>query len=137
MATSLAPVIAAREQLVSWLLWAIPIAALLSFSGGYAIGRAALRPVEDVADVASRMDISRLSERLKVPPTEGIPEDKIHRVFDRFYRADPSRTRSKGGFGLGLSIAKWIAESHGGVIEARSENGKGSTFSVRFPRAHV
>ena len=68
---------------------------------------------------------------------EGIPADKVHRVFDRFYRADPSRSRAKGGLGLGLSIAKWIAESHGGVIEARSENGKGSTFSVRFPRAHV
>ena len=68
---------------------------------------------------------------------EGIPEDEIHRVFDRFYRADPSRSRSKGGFGLGLSIAKWIAESHGGIIAARSENGKGSTFSVRFPQAHA
>ena len=66
---------------------------------------------------------------------EGIPPDELNRVFDRFYRVDPSRTRSKGGFGLGLSIAKWIAESHGGSITAKSEFGLGSTFAVVLPRS--
>ena len=314
VAASLAAVVATRERLLVWTLWVIPIGVLLSFIGGYAISRGALRPVEDVAEVASRMDVNRLSERLPVPPTgdvlqkltetfnqmlgrlesslkrleeftadashelrspvavirttaelalrqarkaedlrtdmveihgeatrlteligdlltlaradsradaapmsevdlvslaqdgcdqfrrmangrklelwavqsgamvwghepslrrllvilldnavrhppegaavrvsvfvigdsiflevadtgDGIPEEELNRVFDRFYRGDLSRNRSKGGIGLGLSIAKWIAESHGGEITARSEVGKGTTFSVRFPRS--
>lgn len=65
---------------------------------------------------------------------EGIPPDEMDRVFDRFYRVDSSRNRSKGGFGLGLSIAKWIAEAHGGSITATSELAKGSTFSVVLPQ---
>jgi two-component system OmpR family sensor kinase len=59
------------------------------------------------------------------------PEDLAH-IFDRFYRADPSRARS-GGFGLGLPIAQWIAQAHGGRIEVVSELGKGSTFTVWLP----
>ena len=61
------------------------------------------------------------------------PEDLAH-IFDRFYRADPSRARS-GGFGLGLPIAQWIAQAHGGRIEVASELGKGSTFTVWLPEA--
>ena len=66
---------------------------------------------------------------------EGIPADVLPRIFDRFYRSDRSRNRSEGGFGLGLSIAKWIVESHGGRIAADSLPGKGSTFTASFPRA--
>jgi heavy metal sensor kinase len=64
----------------------------------------------------------------------GIPADAAPHVFERFYRADGSRSRNEGGFGLGLSIVKWIAESHGGAVDLASTPGEGSTFTVRLPR---
>jgi two-component system OmpR family sensor kinase len=63
----------------------------------------------------------------------GIPKEEQSKIFDRFYRADMGRSREFGGSGLGLSIAKWIAELHRGRIEVESEPGKGSTFTVYFP----
>ena len=312
VASSLASVVATRERLISWLLRSIPIGVLVSFAGGYVISRRALRPVEDVAHIASRMDVTRLAERLPVAPTgdvvqtlaetfnemlsrletavkrlrqftadashelrspvsvirttaelairegrtqddlrkdmkeihdeakrlseliedlltlartddaraaptakvdlgaladslcnqyqrrkngrtlewhvgrsnltvqgheqslrrlliilldnavqhtptdasiqvsvrgntdqlvfsvadegEGIPPQELTRIFDRFYRVDPARNRAKGGVGLGLSIAKWISESHGGTITVSSEIGEGSVFQVSLPR---
>ena len=66
----------------------------------------------------------------------GIAEEDLSRIFDRFYRADPSRrSREGGGAGLGLSIAYWITRLHGGTIDVSSSVGEGSTFSVRLPRA--
>jgi two-component system OmpR family sensor kinase len=62
----------------------------------------------------------------------GIAEDQLPLVFERFYRADPSR--SEGGTGLGLSIARQIAESHGGQIRAESTPGTGSTFTLLLPK---
>ena len=62
----------------------------------------------------------------------GIPEDQLPLIFERFYRADPSR--SEGGVGLGLSIARQIAESHGGQIRAQSTPGTGSTFTLLLPK---
>jgi two-component system, OmpR family, sensor kinase len=61
----------------------------------------------------------------------GIPEEDLPHIFDRFYRADQSRR--PGGAGLGLSIARWIAEAHGGRLEAESLPGQGSTFSLWLP----
>ncbi len=66
---------------------------------------------------------------------DGIPADKLEAIFERFYRVDSSRSRANGSFGLGLSIARWIVESHGGLIQASSIVGKGSTFTVRLQRA--
>jgi two-component system heavy metal sensor histidine kinase CusS len=63
----------------------------------------------------------------------GIPDSALPHVFERFYRADDSRNRDAGGAGLGLSIAKWIAERHHASLEAESVVGHGSTFRVRFP----
>ena len=60
----------------------------------------------------------------------GIPPEAAAHVFERFYRADQARSREHGGFGLGLSIVKWIAESHNGTVELSSEPGVGSTFTV-------
>ncbi|HSK85202.1 MAG TPA: ATP-binding protein [Rubrobacter sp.] len=65
----------------------------------------------------------------------GIPEDQIPHVFERFYRAEEAR--STEGLGLGLSIARQIAEDHGGSIEVRSKPGEGSTFIIRIPRSKV
>ena len=63
----------------------------------------------------------------------GIPAEHLPRIFDRFYRVDGNRAREAGGTGLGLAISRWIAEAHGGRIEAESEVGVGSTFIVVLP----
>lgn len=64
----------------------------------------------------------------------GLDAEQAERVFERFYRADPSRSRSDGGgSGLGLSIAAALVQAHGGDIGVRSTPGEGATFSVRLP----
>ena len=65
----------------------------------------------------------------------GIAPEDLPRVFDRFYRADPSRDRSTGGAGLGLTIARRLVEAHGGTIVVESALGEGSRFTVRLPTA--
>jgi signal transduction histidine kinase len=66
----------------------------------------------------------------------GIPAEDLPHIFERFYRADASRSRTRGkttGFGLGLSITKWIVEHHGGHIEVTSKGGTGTTFAIWIP----
>jgi signal transduction histidine kinase len=63
----------------------------------------------------------------------GIPPQSAARIFDRFARADSSRTREAGGVGLGLAIVKAIAEAHGGAVRVRSAQGKGSIFQIVVP----
>jgi heavy metal sensor kinase len=86
-------------------------------------------------------DSERVSDRAPVVGVviedegPGIPEDKAERVFDRFYRVDEGRTRDAGGAGLGLAIAKWAVEAHGGAISLTPRLPHGSIFSIWLPIA--
>ncbi|MCW2846454.1 MAG: ATP-binding region, ATPase domain protein [Marmoricola sp.] len=64
----------------------------------------------------------------------GIPAKELDRIFERFYRVDPARHRSTGGTGLGLSVVKHVAASHGGEVRVWSVEGQGSTFTLTLPR---
>ena len=83
------------------------------------------------------ISLGRVAEqaRLIIRDTgEGIPAEDLPHIFERFYRAEKSRTRSRTtGFGLGLSIAAWIIDRHGGRIEADSREGQGTTFCIWLP----
>jgi heavy metal sensor kinase len=65
----------------------------------------------------------------------GIPEQDLPHVFERFYRADKSRTGSQGRYGLGLAICRGLVEAEGGSISVKSERGKGACFTVKLPTA--
>ena len=64
----------------------------------------------------------------------GIAPEHLPRIFERFYRADPGRSRAEGGTGLGLAIVKHLVEAHGGRVEARSRVGNGTTIRMSFPQ---
>jgi two-component system sensor histidine kinase SenX3 len=66
----------------------------------------------------------------------GIDEADLERIFERFYRVDPARSRATGGTGLGLAIVRNIVTNHLGSVNVRSVKGKGSTFTIRLPRVH-
>jgi signal transduction histidine kinase len=67
---------------------------------------------------------------------DGIPEEQLPFIFDRFYRGDGARQRGAGSTGLGLSIVWEIVKLHGGEIKVKSGAGEGTTFSVRLPIVH-
>jgi len=82
---------------------------------------------------------SRNGDRVRISVSDqglGILPEDLPRIFERFYRADKARSRELGGTGLGLSIVKHIAQLHGGMAEAQSEPGKGTTISVILPILH-
>jgi len=66
----------------------------------------------------------------------GIADGELTRVFERFYRVDPARSRATGGTGLGLAIVKHVATNHGGTVSVWSVEGAGSTFTIRLPLVH-
>jgi signal transduction histidine kinase len=68
----------------------------------------------------------------------GIPPEHLPRIFERFYRVDPARSREAGGTGLGLAIVKHLVEAHGGRVEAQSTVGRGTVIRLWFPaRRHA
>jgi two-component system phosphate regulon sensor histidine kinase PhoR len=83
-----------------------------------------------------RISAERSNGTLNLSVTDtgnGIPSDELHRIFERFYRVDKSRTRESGGTGLGLAIVKHAIESQGGMIDVTSKIGAGSTFTIHLP----
>ena len=83
------------------------------------------------------LSLKRVGEQARIICRDtgpGIPAEDLPHIFERFYRAEKSRTRRETtGFGLGLSIANWIVERHGGRIEVNSQEGKGTTFAIWLP----
>ncbi len=82
-------------------------------------------------------EVDGLVEIAVVDQGIGIAAAEQERVFERFYRVDPARSRDTGGTGLGLSIVKHVAADHGGDVQMWSEPGKGSTFTLRIPAADL
>lgn len=86
----------------------------------------------DIITVAARQQDNQVE--VSVADTgEGIPAEELPNIFERFYRVDKSRSRTTGGSGLGLTIAKRLVEANGGKIEVQSELGKGSCFTFTVP----
>lgn len=83
------------------------------------------------------MGLAKIGDQVRIIVRDtgpGIPAEDLPFIFERFYRAEKSRTRSKtSGFGLGLSIAQWIVENHGGAIKVESKEGAGTTFAIWLP----
>jgi two-component system OmpR family sensor kinase len=88
------------------------------------------------AGAAARVTLGRENGSAVIEVSDsgpGIAQEQIDRVFERFYRADPSRARASGGVGLGLAIVAAVAEAHGGRVSAHASPGGGSTFRIELP----
>jgi two-component system OmpR family sensor kinase len=87
-------------------------------------------------DTAVRVSLSRVNGNAAIEVADagpGLGDEEVAHVFERFYRADPSRARASGGVGLGLSIVAAVAEAHGGSVSAASSPGAGATFRIELP----
>ena len=82
----------------------------------------------------SRIESGKVAIRV-VDQGIGIPAASLSRIFERFYRVDPARSRETGGTGLGLAITKHCVEDCGGTISVWSREGEGSTFTITMPQA--
>jgi two-component system, OmpR family, sensor histidine kinase SenX3 len=82
--------------------------------------------------ISTKVD-SQIIEILVKDQGIGIADENLDRIFERFYRVDPARSRATGGTGLGLSIVKHVVKNHGGEVKVWSAPGVGSTFAIRLP----
>ena len=82
--------------------------------------------------ISTKVD-SQIIEILVKDQGIGIADENLYRIFERFYRVDPARSRATGGTGLGLSIVKHVVKNHGGEVKVWSAPGVGSTFAIRLP----
>jgi two-component system sensor histidine kinase SenX3 len=97
-------------------------------------------PARTRVGIAGRRIAATGGDLIEISVTDqgiGISEKDRDRVFERFYRVDPARSRATGGTGLGLSIVKHVAASHGGEVTVWSAEGQGSTFTLRLPEAGI
>ncbi|MFE3428583.1 sensor histidine kinase [Streptomyces sp. NPDC059171] len=97
-------------------------------------------PAHTRVGIAARRLASPGGDLIEIAVTDqgiGISEKDRERVFERFYRVDPARSRATGGTGLGLAIVKHVAASHGGEVTVWSSEGQGSTFTLRLPETGV
>ncbi len=94
----------------------------------------AVRHTPEGGEVSVSVEETEGSVRVSVADTgEGVPEEELAQIFDRFYRVDPSRSRATGGTGLGLTIARQMVEAHGGAIRAERRPEGGSRFVFEIP----
>ncbi|MEU0759883.1 ATP-binding protein [Streptomyces microflavus] len=97
-------------------------------------------PARTRVGIAARRTAGPGGDLIEIAVTDqgiGISEKDRERVFERFYRVDPARSRATGGTGLGLAIVKHVAASHGGEVTVWSSEGQGSTFTLRLPESGV
>ncbi|MFH9014682.1 sensor histidine kinase [Streptomyces sp. NPDC017943] len=95
-------------------------------------------PARTRVGIAARRVQAPGGEQIEIAVTDqgiGISDKDKERIFERFYRVDPARSRATGGTGLGLAIVKHVAASHGGEVSVWSAEGQGSTFTLRLPEA--
>ncbi|MFJ3655290.1 sensor histidine kinase [Streptomyces nigra] len=95
-------------------------------------------PARTRVGIAARRITSPGGDLVEIAVTDqgiGISDKDKERIFERFYRVDPARSRATGGTGLGLAIVKHVAASHGGEVTVWSSEGQGSTFTLRLPEA--
>ncbi|GGU03743.1 MULTISPECIES: sensor histidine kinase [Streptomyces] len=95
-------------------------------------------PARTRVGIAARKITAPGGDLIEIAVTDqgiGIPDKDKERIFERFYRVDPARSRATGGTGLGLAIVKHVAASHGGEVTVWSTEGQGSTFTLRLPEA--
>jgi two-component system, OmpR family, sensor histidine kinase SenX3 len=93
----------------------------------------AYSPDKTRVDVSTRLAAGSAVEISVADQGIGIPERDLERIFERFYRVDPARSRATGGTGLGLAIVKHVTSAHGGKVTVVSTEGAGSTFTLRLP----
>jgi signal transduction histidine kinase len=95
----------------------------------------ALRYTPEGGKIGVTLCVCTDEARIEVADTgPGVPPEHEARIFERFYRVDPSRSRATGGTGLGLAIVKHIIEAHGGRVTLRNQPGQGATFVLTLPR---